>query len=471
MRELEQFASRCLKATSSQPNHTNLRAANGAGKDQMIIGPTVVWYMLKFPRAIVPLTSSSRDQLNTQTEPSCRRWANAWNLFAEQCQLPGRFIIRERKLVHTLTHASCTMFATDEEGKAEGFHPILAAGDQRMLIVINEAKNVSDKIYGALYRCRGYTDFLEISSPEQTSGEFYKNAQRSDVTVVRIPWTECPHITEEEYKVALEAHGGNAQDPWMLSSFEAEFADPSSDVAIPRLVVTECLRNPPAKKAEHIISAGTDMAVVNDETVVTIYVGNQWKASIRRRGFPSMTYLEDWLHEIYTEYKPTHIPIDYDGLGRGPVDNLVNRRGWTQIIPTQNGSTPARPHLYANRGTELYAEALRLITARVVTLDKSDEIMLQQLTTRRMLSGAKGKKILESKKQAKARRIPSPDRADSLVLALSVHNYESLVLGSKVIDDIPKEQLVPIRGPEDLRKYLRQMQQKQTGIQWKAMNF
>lgn len=423
---------------------------------------------MRYPRAIVVLTSSSSSQLDNQTEPSCRRWAYAWNRYADQCQLPGRFIIRERKIVFTQSHGSCTMFATDNEGKAEGFHPVIAAGEQRMLIVINEAKNVDDKIYGAMYRCRGYTDMLEISSPEQMSGEFYKNSLKSGIRQVRIDWRQCPHISEEEYNSALEDHGGNAQDPWMLSSFEAEFADQVSDVIIPVDLVRTLIRNPPALKAGEMISAGTDIAVVNDEAVVTIFTGNHWKQTIRRRGFPSMTYLEDWLDEIYKTFKPTHIPIDYDGIGRGPVDNLVNRRGWTQIIPVQNGSAAHRNHLYLNRGTELYAEARRLIEARAIKIDGTDERMISQLTSRRVITGNKGKKILESKKQAKARGIPSPDRADSLVLALSVHSYESLVVGRRSLEE--QEERIAIKSDADLQKILRgyYLKPKQ---KWKALNF
>jgi len=183
-----------------------------------------------------------------------------------------------------------------------------------------------------------------------------------------------------------------------------------------------------------------------------------------------MNFLEDWLDDIYKEFKPTHIPIDYDGIGRGPVDNLMNRRGWTQIIPIQNGSSAHRSHLYLNRGTELYAETRRLIEARAVKIDGTDDKMINQLTSRRIMSGNKGKKILESKKQAKARGVPSPDRSDSLVLALSVHSYESLVVGRQSLEEADKEHRITIRSDADLMKFIRNQYLKPTQ-KWKALNF
>ena len=47
----------------------------------------------------------------------------------------------------------------------------------------------------------------------------------------------------------------------------------------------------------------------------------------------------------------------------------------------------------------------------------NDEVLLQQLVTRKVRTNGKGKLTLEGKDELRARGINSPDRADALVLA------------------------------------------------------
>jgi len=47
----------------------------------------------------------------------------------------------------------------------------------------------------------------------------------------------------------------------------------------------------------------------------------------------------------------------------------------------------------------------------------TDEVLLQQLVTRKVRTNGKGKLTLEGKDELRARGINSPDRADALVLA------------------------------------------------------
>ena len=58
-----------------------------------------------------------------------------------------------------------------------------------------------------------------------------------------------------------------------------------------------------------------------------------------------------------------------------------------------------------------------LILGRLALPD--DEDLVAQLTTRRWKPTSKGKIRLESKDDARVRGIPSPDRADALVLAFA----------------------------------------------------
>ena len=138
------------KPTQHNPFKLCLTACNGSGKDAFVIAPFVVWFMLTRIDGLVVVTSSSGVQLTAQTETYISRLCHQFNAWI------GRnvFKVIKRHIVCTETGSECRLFATDEPGKAEGYHPLVPGAE--MAIVANEAKTIEDGIFQALSRCTGY---------------------------------------------------------------------------------------------------------------------------------------------------------------------------------------------------------------------------------------------------------------------------------------------------------------------------
>ena len=138
-------------ASSLHPHKFILCAANGSGKDCFIVAPFAIWLAITKRRSLCIITSSSGVQLSAQTENYIRTLANRVNTFYQKVYGCDIFKVNQRYIKCRLTGSEIRLFATDEEGKAEGYHPL--EPNAAMAIIINEAKSVAKEIYQALWRC------------------------------------------------------------------------------------------------------------------------------------------------------------------------------------------------------------------------------------------------------------------------------------------------------------------------------
>ncbi len=106
--------------------------------------------------------------------------------------------------------------------------------------------------------------------------------------------------------------------------------------------------------------------------------------------------------------------VDEGGLGAGVVDRL--RELNAPVHGVQFGHRAPHPTRFANLRSEIFWELRRLINDRLIALPDDEELAAQLLSLRYDVSSS-GQVQLESKRELRRRRLPSPDRADALALA------------------------------------------------------
>src|ERR1039458_3103178 len=158
-----------------------VRAANGSGKDKFIIAACFVWFLMKYPQSQAVVTSSSSKQLDRQTDRHIRLLCQSVNtLIGEEV-----WKINFRHYEFLPTKSNGELFATDDPGNAEGWHPTTVTGKQA--IFTSESKSIPDEIFIALLRCSQTTHRVDASSPGPQVGYFYNLCQpglsvmRSDI--------------------------------------------------------------------------------------------------------------------------------------------------------------------------------------------------------------------------------------------------------------------------------------------------
>src|SRR5260221_8806940 len=130
-----------------------VRAPNGAGKDDRIIAPRALWWLRRYRRGQVVITTADEKQLSNQT----------WQSLSAHKHLFGDCPTwRDHDhIIVTPTGGRLSAFVTDEAKRSEGYHE--HPPDGPLLMIINEAKSVDDGIFDAFNRC-SYNLLLEIST-------------------------------------------------------------------------------------------------------------------------------------------------------------------------------------------------------------------------------------------------------------------------------------------------------------------
>ena len=413
-----------VEYTAAQPYTGCICANNGAGKDSFIIAPLLIYGLACHRDFLGVTTSSSAQQISTQTESNTRALANKIN------KRLGRTFIetRERRQFCSATRSDSWMFSTDEPGKAEGYHPKEPGAP--MFVVLNEIKSIPDDIINAVLRCSGYNVWLEISSPGNVpGGHFYANCMRAEhiypAPLVpgewffrRISAFDCPWVTQHQIAKICEA-GGGEQSALYRSSVLALFTSSNENVVIP----SDSLLNYPTHVPDLLNLpkvAGLDLSLGGDETVLSIWQGNRRVKQLLWR-IDNEPRLTRTLIEAFSEegLRAENIYVDAKGLGQGIVHRIWEA-GW-QVQGTRGDAPAGDKQNFARKNIEMWWLFRRLVIDRLIQLPLDDKLFMKQLEKRRYeiveTTANYHKKQLESKKRAKVRGEDSPDRVDAAVLA------------------------------------------------------
>jgi hypothetical protein len=404
-----------IRPTDKTPLYYNLVAANGSGKDQVVISAFAVWFCLSKVRSRCVITSSSYEQLKDQTYKYIK------NICEEINVSYGRkvFEIVEFLITCNDTGSEIKCFVTDDPGKAEGRHPFDEAGAE-MAVIINEAKSITDEMFQAFSRFTGYNYWLEISSPGKNSGHFFKRCTKAKRTFPdpleigefywrRVTAFDCPHLLGKHIEHLKDEHG--EQSLIYRSQVLAEFTS-LDEAAFISSTLFENYPNIPPRTFGLPNRAGIDISLGGDETVAYFFING--KLHLRTTKLRNEAILHNQIISWIKEFNvtPSNVFIDDGGLGR-PIVQRVQTAGY-DVVPVRNEARSSNPNFYRNRGVENWNRIKRALEDRLFPVIH-DDLTRQQLCTRGF--SVKGiVTLLEPKPEMRSRGLSSPDRADALAL-------------------------------------------------------
>ena len=121
-----------------------------------------------------------------------------------------------------------------------------------------------------------------------------------------------------------------------------------------------------------------------------------------------------WVSAAIRECNPAQVYVDEIGVGAGVVDRL--RELGHQVRGVNVAHRAHQDGLYANLRAEGYwALRERFESGRISIPD--DNQLVGELAVMRYGYDSQGRILMESKKDARKRGLPSPDKADALMLA------------------------------------------------------
>lgn len=407
--------------TKDSPYIGGIAAANDSGKDSMVVAPTVGYFLSKYEMMDIVLTSASHIQLEGQTQTYIRDLCDRVNNKLNK----DYFIYKDMSVLCPDTGSRIIMFSTDEEGRAEGWHP--REPGRKFAIILNEVKTIEDRIIQAVLRCADYTHWLEVSSPGPTSGHFFKHCSTAHTVYPgplipgktffrRITAFECPHISKVHIERIKNELG--PESALYRSSVLAEFTNLSDEYFVP----AEILAYPPLPKSQTYgmpRKAGLDLSLGGGATTVLYvrqganFVGiRDWKV----RHEPT---LHKFLIIAFKDFglSPENIYVDGGGIGQTIIQRL-HEAGW-HVNTVKNDSPPAaNKRDFLNRGAELYWRVRRLHESKLVS-PPTHPMVVSQLTNRKYVLHENSKIKCLSKVTMHIMGLPSPDYADAYVLSFA----------------------------------------------------
>jgi hypothetical protein len=412
--DLYGWQAECLRSIGYQKHGgqpTAVCAANGSGKTAAIIGPAVTWFLNRYPRGKVVITSGSWNQLQNQLWPAIERFAKPYGWRITSGSSPVKVI--------TLEGGEAIGFSTNNADKAEGWHPTYGPEVDPVFIIIDEAKGVPDEIFGAFQRCTVAYQ-LWTSSPGAPSGKFHSAFFKLSglYWTRRVTSLECPHISpvkRERDKLEL-----GEDSPLYRSMHLAEFTSLDGRVILTPEALEKAFTIQPEADASGEKVAFCDFAAGGDENTLAHRHGNVIRLHAFWRDVNTTQARRDFRESFrQLQLYPGQVFGDADGIGNVIIKDFAEE-GF-RLNEFHGGFPASDPLNYANLISECWIEASRDIERGRIHLgprEKFDPGLFEQLTTRRLEWDAKGRLRIESKDDMRARGIKSPDRADAYVGAI-----------------------------------------------------
>lgn len=382
---------------------------NNGGKTSRLFVTWILWHLTMWPKGKVKSTSGSWNQIIDQLQNALRHYRD---IFEEELEF-------QQTMIKSADGGFWRGFSTNDPGKAEGDH---ADGAERpLLFLVDEAKTVPDPIFQAIDRCIGTDSPIRLvyaSSPGYAEGMFFlsQTLMSKQFKCFRQTAEDTPHITPKQIKDLKERWSGF---PAFAESMLGHAFMPMVESAVINMKALDyCLANPPEWKPA-IPKAFCDFAWSKggDENCYSICNGNRITIEAAFNCDNLNGICDRFVREFErTGIKAENITGDEGSGGKLIMDELENR-GW--VLNRQNNQSTANdPDHYVSIAAEQWYEASKLITANKIILPNDMELR-GQLLSRKQIKGSKGRLAIESKDDMKARGVPSPDRADAVLGAIT----------------------------------------------------
>jgi hypothetical protein len=319
--------------------------------------------------------------------------------------------------------------SADTADQFQGFH------SPNMFIVVDEAEGVSEDIYEAIEAIMTSAEprLLLIGNPTTVTGSFRRAfyQERHLYHTVTISALDCPNVedgkvvipgltTAEWVQERLETWGED--NPIYRARVLGEFPDQADDSLI-KLSDVEA-----AVQRDLSLVADTEAGASGDEEVALAVdvarFGSDRSVILRRRGdcveeirtFHDMDTMQltGWVVSAIKEFGPARIYVDEIGVGAGVVDRL--REEGYNVRGVNVARSARQDNLFANLRAEGYWRLRELFAAGRISIPQDNQLM-GELAALRYTYDSQGRVLIESKESIRQRGLPSPDKADALMLA------------------------------------------------------
>lgn len=344
--------------------------------------------------------------------------------------------------------------STDEPERFQGFH------NENVLVIVDEASGVPAPVYQAIENpmATGNAHLLLIGNPTQQGGDFRDSFGSARFNNFHVSAFDTPNFTEFGIKIEdirsgawREKLAGRqlprpylVQPEWVSEQYQ-EYGENSYQWQVyvlgefPESGVDTVFRLGDVERSMQRwrdVTNGTPQArrqfdAANTEKVAALDVSRygQDETVFATRVGRRVEEFTAWTHQdtIYTEGRtmrqvqlemPQTLLIDGVGVGGGVVDTISRECQGVRVIDFQSGAAAVDKERYGNRRAELYFKLARMLENDELDLPDDPRLKKDMLDVRYYFN-KRGQLFIESKEEARARGVKSPDRLDSVIMLIA----------------------------------------------------
>ena len=427
---------------------TAIRSCHGVGKTYAL-AVAALWWLARYPDGIVLSTSSTFRQVKTQL------WSEIHRRIAQAKVHYPELKNTELRLRDDSNFA--LGFSTDRAANFQGYH------GKHVLIIADEAPGIESGIWDAIAGAiaGGKVHIVMAGNPTLPSGAFYDafTRERELWNCIRIDAFDSPNLKGIELDQLLQMdpteggqldqnpvpylvtrrwifdqhrvwwHGDEGSSPQWVSRVRGQFPDQAQNALVKlrwlERAKEHALLSPVQDRAASLV-AGVDVGGGEAETVVYVCEVKPHDFKIIAMG---AWRCEDTRGEVVRFLAPypgrlRSVRVDAIGMGHNFGLHLRDRRFPVELVnvsmaceshPGWQENDPAGR--FVNLKAQYYQE-LADAFERDEIQGLRDDVTIGQLAGLIYEVDSHGRIKIESKESARARGVPSPDRAEALMLVL-----------------------------------------------------
>jgi phage terminase large subunit len=377
-----------------------------------------VWMWLFYPGAVIGFGSRKEEYVDRIGDPKSLFWKMRQfiSLLPQEFRPAGW---NEQK------HAPCMKIANMENGSAI----VGEAGDNigrgnRTSIYFKdesafyERPDAIDAALSQTSNCK-----IDISTPNGAGNPFYRKRHGGRVPVFTFDWRQDPRKGQAWYD--KQCHDLDAVI--VAQEIDINYSASVTDSFIPNeLVMAAQLLGPAEVEALGPVKLGVDVARFGgDKSVIT---ARQGRVVLWQRVFSkidTMSLAQHVKNEVEAIQKSGsvvgQIAVDVIGVGSGVADRLrmwyPDAHGQPGMVFDVNSAVRVNDGTNYNLRAQMWANGRDWLQNGPVSLPNEAELKTELIALKYKYRG--DLRLIESKDEAKARQIKSPDRADSLMLTFA----------------------------------------------------
>lgn len=394
-------------------------SGHGVGKSAL-----VAWVILflmatrRDTRGVV--TANTGNQLETKTWPELGKWHNMlickhWFTWTATSYYFNAYEDDEKRKNYMVTAQ------TVSENNTEAFAGLHNEG-RSVFVIFDEASGITSNVWEVVDGA--FTDgepfFLCFGNPTRPEGDFADCFEKNKALFTyldNVDSREVEHTNKQALDDIITKYGADS-DQARIRVY-GQFPRMSYDGFIS---IQEC-HDAAQRELYPDLSEGVIMGVDvarygDDETVISVRQGRDF------RNHPQIVLYKmdnvrvaDQVQKIADKVRADAIVIESVGPGVGAID-ILRDRGY-RIIDVHPGSKGTRKEEFGNKRAEMWYDARQWII-NGGCLPEDPKLVAELTKAKYVIDKKTGITWIESKEDAKARGLKSPDRADSFVLTFGV---------------------------------------------------